>query len=46
MSGETDIEKLIKTMQPELSNEEYVFSTSTMDLSSISADPGQSYKKM
>lgn len=35
MSGETDIEKLIKTMQPELSNEEYVFSTSTMDLSSI-----------
>ncbi|MDY0095083.1 MAG: ACT domain-containing protein [Candidatus Vecturithrix sp.] len=35
MSGETDIEKLIKTMQPELSNEEYVFSTLTMDLSSI-----------
>ncbi len=47
MSGETDIEKLIKTMQPELSNEEYVFSTSTMDLSSIlEIDPGQSYKKM
>lgn len=35
MPGETDLYKLIKTMRPELSKGEYVFSTLKMDLSSI-----------
>ena len=35
MSGETDLDVLIKTMKPELSQDEYIFSTVRMELNSI-----------